>query len=315
MGQMNEEMNEEMNIEKNGQSGPAMRTFDTPEPISVSVELGVGAVRIDASDRTDTALEVRPSDPAKRAHVTAAQNTRVEFTNGRLIVICPKGWRQWMPHRGGESIDVEIGLPSGSGLEVESGVATIRSSGRIGRSRIKTGVGDVHLDEAGSLELKTGAGDITVGRAVGKTDVVTGSGAVRIGAVDGTAFVKNSNGDTWVGAVAGETRVSAANGDISIDEAQEGVVAKTAMGAVRLGEVARGATVAQSAFGDIEVGIRDGVAAWLDLETRFGHVRNDLEASDSPGKGQESVEVHASTSFGDINVHRSFGSLTGKEAS
>ena len=292
-----------------------MRTFDTPEPISVSVELGVGDIRIDASDRTDTTVEVRPGDPAKRADVTAAQNTRVEFANGRLVVIGPKGWRQWMPHRGGESIDVQIGLPSGSGLEVESGVATIRSIGRVGHSRVKTGVGDLHLDEVGSLELKTGAGDITVERAVGKTDIVTGSGAVRIGAVEGTAYVKNSNGDTWIGDVAGETRVSAANGRISIDVAREGVVAKTANGHVRLGEVARGAAVAQSAFGDIEVGIRDGVAAWLDLETKFGQVRNDLEASDSPREGQDSVEVHASTSYGDINVHRSFGSLIGKEAS
>ena len=29
-----------------------MPTFDTPEPISVSLELGVGDVRIAASDRT-----------------------------------------------------------------------------------------------------------------------------------------------------------------------------------------------------------------------------------------------------------------------
>lgn len=292
-----------------------MRTFDTPEQISVRVELGVGDIRIDASDRTDTTVEVRPSDPAKGADVGAAQNTRVEFVSGRLIVIGPKGWRRWMPHRGGESIDVEIGLPNGSGLEVESGVATIRSSGRIGHSRVKTGMGDVRLDEVGSLELKTGLGDIAVERAVGKTDIITGSGAVRIRAVEGAAFVKNSNGDTWIGDVAGETRVSAANGRISIDVAREGVVAKTANGHVRLGEVARGATVAQSAFGDIEVGVRDGVAAWLDLETKFGQVRNDLEASDSPREGQDSVDVHASTSYGDINVHRSFGSLIGKEAS
>ena len=42
-----------------------MPTFDTPEPITVTLELGVGDVRITASDRADTVVEVRPSDPAK----------------------------------------------------------------------------------------------------------------------------------------------------------------------------------------------------------------------------------------------------------
>jgi Toastrack DUF4097 len=291
-----------------------MPTFDTPEPISVSVELGVGDIRIEASDRSDTTVEVQPSNPTKKADVTAADQTRVEYSNGRLIVIGPKGWRKWMPHRGGESIDVEIGIPAGSGLEVDSGVATVRSSGRLGCSRVKTGVGDLRLDEIGSADLKTGAGDIAVGRALGKTDVVTGTGGVRIGAVDGPACVKNSNGDTWIGEVTGETRVSAANGKISIDVAHQGVVAKTANGAVRLGEVVRGAAVAESAFGDIEVGIRDGVAAWLDLNTRFGHVRNELDPSESPRGDEDSVEIHASTSYGDVAVYRSSVSPAGKEA-
>jgi DUF4097 and DUF4098 domain-containing protein YvlB len=247
--------------------------------------------------------------------VTAVEQTRVEYANGRLVVIGPKGWRKWMSLRGSESIDVEIGLPAGSSLEVDSGVATIRSSGRLGSSRVKTGVGDLRLDEVGSADLKTGAGDIAVGRALGKTDVVTGTGAVRIGAVDGPAYVKNSNGDTWIGEVAGETRVSAANGGISIDVAHEGVVAKTANGIVRFGEVARGAAVAESAFGDIEVGIRDGVAAWLDLNTRFGHVRNELDPSESPRGDEDSIEVHATTSYGDIAVHRSSMGTAGREAS
>ena len=63
-----------------------MPTFDTPEPISVTLEVGVGDIRIVASDRTDTIVDVRPSDPAKKSDVTAAELTRVEFADGRLIV-------------------------------------------------------------------------------------------------------------------------------------------------------------------------------------------------------------------------------------
>ena len=86
------------------------------------------------------------------------------------------------------------------------------------------------------------------------------------------------------------------------------VGAKTANGDVRVGEVARGAVVAQTAFGKVEIGVLDGVAAWLDLNTKFGRVQNDLGAAEQPAPGEEAVEVRARTSFGDITIHRSFAS-------
>ena len=87
-----------------------MPTFHTPEPISVTVELGVGNLRIVASDRTDTMVEVRPSDAAKKADVTAAEQTRVEYAGGRLLIKAPKSWRQLTWRGGGESIDVQVEL-------------------------------------------------------------------------------------------------------------------------------------------------------------------------------------------------------------
>jgi hypothetical protein len=292
-----------------------MATFNTPEPISVDVELGVGDIRIEASVRTETAVEVRPSDPARKADVTAAEQTRVEFANGHLLVKTPSGWRQWMPHRGDGSIDVEIGLPEGSRVRVEAGVGAVHSRGRLGECECKVGVGDIRLDETGRLNLKTGAGDISMERAAGKVEIVTGSGAVRIGSIDGTAAVKNSSGDTWIGEVSGATRVNAADGSVSVDRAREGIVVKTAKGDVRIGEVARDTAVAQTAFGKIEVGVLDGVAAWLDLHTKFGNVHNALDDAEAPDAGLATVEVHASTSFGDIEIHRARSTHAGRDAS
>ena len=96
-------------------------------------------------------------------------------------------------------------------------------------------------------------------------------------------MIKNSNGDTWVGEVTGDLRVNAANGDISVDHADAGVTASTANGDVRVGEVVRGSATLETGFGEIEVGIREGTAAWLDVHTQFGRVHNDLDASDGPG--------------------------------
>jgi hypothetical protein len=290
-----------------------MPTFDTPEPISVTVELGVGDLRIVASDRTDTTVEVRPSDPDKKDDVAAAEQTRVEYAGGSLLIKAPRGWRRYTPRGGGESIDVQVELPAGSHLHGETGVAALRCSGRLGECRYKTGVGDIRLDQAGAVQLRTGVGDITVEGADGDAELTTGSGSLRIDRVGGAAVVKNSNGDTWIGEIAGDLRVNAGNGRISVERARETVAARSANGDVRLGEVAHGSVVAQTAFGKVEVGIRDGVAAWLDLNTRFGNVSNDLDATGRPGEGEDAVEVRARTAFGDISVHRSHDHDTGKE--
>jgi hypothetical protein len=285
-----------------------MPTFNTPEPISLTVEFGVGDLRIVASDRTDTTVEVRPSDPAKQADVTAAEQTRVEYAGGRLLIKAPKNWRQYTFRGGGESIDVQVELPAGSQLRGETGVAALHCQGRLGECRYKTGVGDLQVDQAGAVQLRTGVGDITVEQADGDAELTTGSGSLRIDGIGGAAVVKNSNGDTWIGRVTGDLRVNAANGRISVDQASGAVAAKSANGDVRLGEVAHGTVLAQTGFGKVEVGIRDGVAAWLDLSTRYGTVRNNLDTADRPGVGEDAVEVRARTAFGDITIHRTSAS-------
>src|SRR5262245_36930431 len=165
-----------------------MPTFDTPEPISVTLELGVADIRVAATGRPDTVVDVQPSDPSKKADVAVAEQTRVEYANGTLLVRSPKGWRQWSPlgARGEGSIDVTIELPSGSAVRGGSGVGALRGTGRIGECRYRTGVGDVVLERTGEVELKGGAGAVTVEEVVG-TAVVKTAGAIRMGRIDGPA--------------------------------------------------------------------------------------------------------------------------------
>jgi DUF4097 and DUF4098 domain-containing protein YvlB len=281
-----------------------MPTFDTPEPISVTLDIAVGDIQVQASDRRDTVVEVLPTDPSRDADVRAAQQTRVDYASGRLTIRTPRTWRQYTPRGGRESVDVRIEVPAGSQLLAESAVATLRSTGSLGECRHKTGAGDIDVEAATEARLRTGAGNIFAGRITGAVEVSTGSGTLSLGAVDGTAVVKNSNGDTQIGSVGGDLRVRSANGSISVDRARSDVAAKTAVGNVSLGEVSRGDIVAETAFGKISVGVADGVAAWLDLNTRFGHVSNDLETSARPGPGEDAVQVHARTSYGDITVTR-----------
>ncbi|WP_158888652.1 DUF4097 family beta strand repeat-containing protein [Amycolatopsis anabasis] len=282
-----------------------MPTFDTPEPIVVTLELGVaGQVRLTASDRADTVVEVRPSDDSDDSDVKAAKQVRVEYANGTLHVRGPKV-RPFDFSRKTRSVDVSVELPSGSQVSGEVQVGDFRGAGRLGECRVKTSAGNVRLERTGALRLDTAAGHVTVDGVAGNAEIHTGSGKVRVGEIEGTAVVKNSNGDIEIEAVTGDARARSANGDIAIDRAGAGVDAKTANGGIRLGEVVRGSVVLGTAMGGLEIGIAEGTAAWLDVNTSFGHVRNLLDEATRPESADETVEVHGRTSYGDITIRRS----------
>jgi hypothetical protein len=278
-------------------------SFTTPAPISAAIDLATGDVQVRAGERDSTVVDVRPSDPSNPEDVRAAELTRVEYADEQLLVKAPK-LRAWLPRSTGGSIAVTIELPAGSSLQGSAALADFRCAGPLGECRIKTGLGAIRIDEAAALNLRTGIGDITVERATGHADVTAGSGEVRLRALDAGAEIKNSNGDTWVGAAGGDLRIKAANGAIVVDLAHAGVTARTANGDVRLHEVVRGSVVLETQIGDLELGIREGTAAWLDARATAGRVHNGLEAAEAPAASAATVEVRARTSVGDILIRR-----------
>ncbi|SCL66117.1 DUF4097 family beta strand repeat-containing protein [Micromonospora peucetia] len=279
-----------------------MPSYETPEPISVTLEFGVGEVRITASDRTDTVVEVRPSDESDESDVRAAAEIRIDYANGTLQVTGPR--RAFDFSKKSRSVDVSIELPSGSQLSAHLLMGGFRCAGRLGECRIKT-TGDIWLERTGPLRLHTGVGHITADDILGSAEISTGSGKIQVGEIEGAAEVKNSNGDTAIDVVTGDVRVRNANGAIDIGRAGAGVDAKTSNGGIRLGEVRRGPVVLETAAGDLDIGIADGTAAWLEVNTGFGHVRNLMENATRPEETDETVEVRARTSYGDITIHRS----------
>ena len=56
-----------------------MPTFNTPGPISATIDLAAADVRIIASDRQDTVVEVRPSNSAHEPDVKVAEQTKVDY--------------------------------------------------------------------------------------------------------------------------------------------------------------------------------------------------------------------------------------------
>jgi DUF4097 and DUF4098 domain-containing protein YvlB len=284
-------------------------TFNTLSSIAVTLDLYVADVRIAASDRTDTIVEVRPSDPGKSADVKAAENTRVEYDDATrtLSVITRKPRNRFVNFtKRPESVDVVIQLPTDSDVRGEADLGDYRTEGVLGAVALKTGLGAVWIGETSTLNIRTGLGEITVDGASGSAEVRSGSGEIRIGTVDGTADVSASNGNVRIGTVTGPATVKVSNGALSVDRALSDITASNANGEVRIGEVVRGKVSATSKNGRVDVGVREGSAAWLELNTTVGRVYNELASSDAPDAGEQvdKVEVHASTKLGDVVVRR-----------
>ncbi|OIJ68086.1 DUF4097 family beta strand repeat-containing protein [Streptomyces mangrovisoli] len=277
-----------------------MPTYATSEPIAVTAHVGAGSLRFTAADRADTVVDVQPRDPKRDKDVRAAEQTAVEFTGGVLTV---RTHERRLIGPGGV-VDVTVELPSGSRVDATGSWTQVLGEGRLGEVRVKTSSGDVRLGTTGPLQLTASHGSITVDRVEGLAEITTSSGSVRVGLLDGPAVLKNSHGSTTVGAATGELRVSGANGDIDIARAEDSLTATTAHGTLRVGEVARGTVQLETSYGAIEIGVREGTAAWLDASSDIGQVRNALTASGTPQATEETVKVRARTKFGNIDVRR-----------
>ncbi|NEY35814.1 DUF4097 family beta strand repeat protein [Streptomyces sp. PRKS01-65] len=277
-----------------------MPSFDTPEPISATARVEAGSLQFTAGDRPDTVVEVRPRDPGKDLDVRTADQTEVACAGGVLTIRTPKAS---LFGRTGV-VDVTVELPAGSRVDATGAWTQVLGEGRLGEVRVKTSSGDVRLDATGPLKLTASHGSITVDRVEGTAEITTSSGSLRVGLVDGPAVLKNSHGTTTVGAATGELRVNGANGDIEIRRAEDSVTATTAHGTLRVGEVARGTVQLETSYGAIEIGVREGTAAWLDVSSHSGQVRNALTASGAPDETEDTVKIRARTRHGNIDIRR-----------
>jgi Putative adhesin len=261
-----------------------MTTFHTPNPIAARVDAAAGSVRLIATDRDDTVVQVRPHDESRTADVRAAEQTRVQCHNGKLTVSMAGRGFSLFP---GGAIDIDIALPSRSRLQVWVATADVRAEGEFADCQISSASGNLDVDAVqGNLKAAAASGSITVQSVAGNVSVATASGSATIGQLDGDLEFK------------------AAGGDLSVERLCGRIRARTASGSVTVRRAVRGAISAFTASGEVGVGIAEGAAARLDLITPLGTVTNRLDPADGPGEGDDTLLIHARTASGDIDIHR-----------
>ncbi len=279
-----------------------MPTYPAPAPIDLVIAWQVGAIRLIASDRADAIVTVAPTNPDREADRRGAEQTTIEFDGACLRVTGPKPRLSIIGPT--ESVDLEVLLPATSRVTVKQAVGALTATGRLGATRATCSMGPVDLESTGELFIRAGLGGATVGRAHGGAEITADHGAIRVGTIDGDALLKASHGSVTLAEVGGELEARLSYGDLEIGRALAGVTAKTAYGSVRIDEVSAGSIDLQSGLGAVAVGVREGVAAWLDLASKEGRVRNALEGDAGPVVDQPTVSVRARTRFGDVVIER-----------
>jgi DUF4097 and DUF4098 domain-containing protein YvlB len=244
-----------------------MPAFTTPGPITAHIAAGSGSVRLIATERTDTVVEVRPRDESRTTDVRSAEQARVDYTNGRLTVEPAKSG--FLGYRMGAA-DIVVELPAHSRVRVAVASADVAAEGEFA---------DFRLDSS--------------------------SGRLDVQSVSGTAKISTASGDAAIADLNGDVKFQAASGSLSVDRLRGNATVTAASGSLTVATAVSGVVVAHTSSGDIEVGIPEGTAAQLDIMTGSGTLTNRMRPSDGPEPGDDTVRVRVRTGSGDVDIHRS----------
>jgi DUF4097 and DUF4098 domain-containing protein YvlB len=278
-----------------------MFTFSTPSPVSLRVELWQGSVDIRAEETDTTTVELIPGhgDPGAQDVIDSA---RVEQRGDEIVVLMPK-LKSGLFRRGAE-VEARIVVPTTSKAKVETASADVTTHGELGDVKAYSGSGEVRIEHAADVEVRTGSGDITVNAATGSFDSKSGSAEVSVGTINGNADIISGSGDVVMAEVLGTLKVKCGSGDVVLKSGGDGIDAMAGSGDLLIKRVDHGRVKAKTGSGDITIGVATGTAAYLDIMTVTGDVESELDGSDAPADTDRTVEISAQTGSGDVDLQR-----------
>jgi hypothetical protein len=277
-----------------------MPSYDVSGPIDLDITASVGFVDIVASDRTDAVVEVMPSKPGRSGDESLARESTVSFDKDQVRVKVP---RRLNLFGRSDSVDVRCEVPTGSRVTIENTYGSVRARGVLGNARIVAKYGSVTADTVADLVLEAPYGSSDIADVTGRLDVTAGHGVVRIAKVHGDARLRASHGTMELGTATGDVQV-ATSGALTIDRALGDVTARSAHGAIRIREVSGGTIRLDNGHADVDVGVPNGIAAWIDASSTHGRVRNELTPDPAAAASDRSVELHLHANYGNVIIRR-----------
>ena len=275
-------------------------TFSTPGPVRLDLELPAGAIEIETAETDETHVELEaPSGKEQVEEMVADARITCERRGDAYEVAVAVRTRGgvWISFSSGPNIRLgtpdmrlRITCPNGASVEARTKSADLQGRGEFGAVDVKTASGDVTLENAGDMHVKSASGD------------------VHVEIVDGELDVKTVSGDVHVGSVVRGSTLQTVSGDVYIRENDGAISASTVSGDQRYEAVAQGRAELRAVSGDIGIGIRRGSRVYIDANTVSGSTSSEFELSDAPAAplahDAPLVEVFAKTVSGDVRIAR-----------
>jgi DUF4097 and DUF4098 domain-containing protein YvlB len=264
--------------------------FQTPGPLALELRMPAGEIRVQASERADTVVELDASSSRDEVR-QAIEDARIEIRprgDGHVVIVDVRPRKRFGLSFDRGDITMRVSCPNDADVEVSTASADVEIRGRLGALSAELASGDLRAEELnGRVEVKSASGDIA------------------LDLIGDEASVASASGDVYVRSVHGEAIVRTASGDVRVEEAADSITVQTASGDVRIGTATVGRVTLQSASGDQQVGIRRGSAVHLDVRTMSGDATSELEVRDErPAADTPLVELRATSMSGDIRVFR-----------
>jgi hypothetical protein len=192
------------------------KTFSVSNRANVHVDTNDGSVRITTGDTKAVEFRVEYTGLAidKTLHVESHQQGDEVELSARVV--------SQLPFSLGATakLHIEVRMPKDGDLRVETGDGSIKASDLAGTIDLRSGDGSLSVSSLkGDVRLHTGDGSIDGSDLDGKCDAVSGDGRIRITGRFDVLRAKSGDGGIDVGALHGsrlDSRWSIASGDGSI---------------------------------------------------------------------------------------------------
>jgi DUF4097 and DUF4098 domain-containing protein YvlB len=209
-------------------------------------------------------------DGSERVHIA---NLHISNRSGAILVTAVAGARLDVGNaeieRDAESGDlrvrgskpskpVVVRCPEGTDLVLGTVSGNVEVKGTVGAVKVATVSGNIRVEHAASLDVRTKSGTVDVGECEGDCNVVVTSSTVKVGE-------------------AGHAKVSTVSGRIAVDQLDDAKV-QSVSGKVELGARGGGQVLVQTVSGNVDVSVPTDRAPSTALKSFSGRVACDCDA-------------------------------------
>jgi DUF4097 and DUF4098 domain-containing protein YvlB len=230
------------------------RTFPVSSDVEVEIENISGSVEVKAWERNEVRVVAQLGDDTDGLEISADEN------DIRIEVEVPEHSGRW--NRRDIDSDLEIWVPAGASVEVETVSADIEVRGVNGSLDLESVSGDIDADgEPEIADMSTVSGNVTFKGSRTAVDAETVSGRIRLEGVAGNVDASTVSGGMKIDAGAVERAdFESVSGDVEFR-----------------GTLVSGARLeASSHSGNVEVILPSQTAASFEIETFAGDIRSDF---------------------------------------